>query len=254
MSDAMLSVELQNKCLTVTINRPEKRNALNLALLDSIKDAFAEHRHADINVAVLTSVGDKAFAAGGDLQELDSLRSSAQARSMSEQVHTVLDEIRYFPVPVIGALNGVALGGGAELALACDLRIAAAHAELGLIQAQLAVTTAWGGGIDLIDAVGNSTALAILTAGKRLSAAEALALRLYADVCPEGEDFGAFTREFAGRYTIMSGNVLRVYKATSAARRRQLHDELSDIARTGFVETWIHEDHWTAAAAALKKR
>jgi len=254
MSDTTLKVELQNKRLTVTINRPEKRNALNLSLLDSIKDAFAEHRHADINVAVLTSAGDKAFAAGGDLQELDSLRSPAQARSMSEHVHTVLDEIRYFPVPVIGALNGVALGGGAELALACDLRIAAAHAELGLIQAQLAVTTAWGGGIDLIDAVGNSAALAILTAGKRLSANEALNLRLYAAVCPEDGDFSTFTREFAERYTRMSGNVLRVYKATSAARRRQLHDELSDIARTGFVETWVHEDHWAAAAAALKKR
>jgi enoyl-CoA hydratase/carnithine racemase len=250
----MLDVALDNKCLKVTINRPAKRNALNLALLDSIKEAFAEHRHAEINVAVLTSAGDKAFAAGGDLQELDSLRSSAQARAMSEHVHTVLDEIRYFPVPVIAALNGVALGGGAELALACDLRIAAAHAELGLIQARLAVTTAWGGGIDLIDAVGNSTALAILTAGKPLSAAAALDLRLYTAVCPEGDDFRAFTAEFADRYARMSGNVLRVYKATSAARRRQLHDELSDIARTGFVETWIHEDHWAAAAAALRKR
>ena len=87
---------------------------------------------------------------------------------MSARVHDVLDQIRYFPVPVIGALNGVALGGGAELAMACDIRIGAAHADLGLIQSRLAVTTAWGGGIDLINAVGNSAALAILCSGHRI--------------------------------------------------------------------------------------
>lgn len=254
MSEPSLLVELNGGRLDVTINRPAKRNALNLDLLDTIKDAFAEHRHADIDLAVLTSAGDKAFAAGGDLRELDSLRSPAQARAMSERVHTVLDEIRYFPVPVIGALNGVALGGGAELALACDLRIATSRADLGLIQAQLAVTTAWGGGIDLINAVGNSTALAILAAGERLSADEALSLRLYSAVCDETQDFGEFTDEFVSRYGRISRNVLRAYKATAAARRRQLHEELTDIARTGFVETWVHEDHWEAAAKALKKR
>lgn len=254
VAEQPLLVEQQGQRLHVTINRPEKRNALNLDLLDSIKDAFAKHRQADLSVVILTSVGDKAFAAGGDLQELDKLRGASQARAMSERVHTVLDEIRYFPVPVIGALNGVALGGGAELALACDMRIATERAELGFIQAQLAVTTAWGGGIDLINAVGNSTALAILAAGERLSAAEALELRLYSAICPADADFGEFTNKFADRYTRISTNVLRAYKATAAARRRQLHDELSDIARTGFVETWVHEDHWAAAANALQKR
>ncbi len=245
--------EVDGDLLRVTINRPEKRNALSLGLLDDIGGAFHQHRHDELKCAVITGAGDKAFAAGGDLKELDALRSNAEARSMSARVHDVLDQIRYFPVPVIGALNGVALGGGAELAMACDIRIGAAHADLGLIQSRLAVTTAWGGGIDLINAVGNSAALAILCSGHRIKAADAMSLRLYEAVCAEGEDFSAFTDHFVANYLNKSINVLRGYKATSSVRRRQLHDELTDVARDSFVTAWVDDDHWDAAANALKK-
>lgn len=251
---SQLLVEHTDDLLRITINRPEKRNALSLGLLDQIGAAFASHKDAAIKVAVLSSAGDKAFAAGGDLQELDALRTREQARAMAARAHHVLDQIRYFPVPVIGALNGVALGGGAELAMACDLRIGTAKADLGLIQAQLAVTTAWGGGIDLINAVGNSSALAILAGGERMPAAEALRLGLYAAVCPAEEDFEVFTAAFIARYRSKSLNVLRGYKATAAARRQQLHTELTETARDAFVTAWVAEDHWQAAAGALKKR
>ncbi len=254
MNDAaQLLTEVDGDLLRVTINRPEKRNALSLALLDSIGEVFREHRLSDLKCAVITGAGDKAFAAGGDLKELDALRSKAEARAMSSRVHEVLDEIRYFPVPVIGALNGVALGGGAELAMACDIRIGAAHADLGLIQSQLGLTTAWGGGIDLINAVGNSAALAILCSGRRIKADEAQALRLYEAVCPTGEDFSVFADDFLSHYVNKSINVMRGYKITAAARRRQLHEELTDIARDAFVTGWVHDDHWDAAAKALKK-
>lgn len=252
--NGQLIIEAADDLLRVTINRPEKRNALSLNLLDDIGAAFHSHRSKPLKCALLTGAGDKAFAAGGDLKELDALRSKAEARAMSSRVHEVLDEIRYFPVPVIGAMNGVALGGGAELAMACDIRIGSAHADLGLIQSQLAVTTAWGGGIDLINAVGNSAALAILCAGQRLTAEEAQCLRLYEAVCPAGDDFSAFTDDFVARYLNKSINVLRGYKSTAAARRRQLHEELTDTARTAFVTAWVDDDHWDAAANALKKK
>lgn len=251
--EARLLTEVDGTLLRVTINRPAKRNALSLGLLDEIGATFRKHRKEPLKCAVISGAGDKAFAAGGDLKELDALRTRAEARSMSSRVHVVLDEIRYFPVPVIGALNGVALGGGAELAMACDIRIGAAHADLGLIQSQLALTTAWGGGIDLVNAVGNAAALAILCSGRRLSAAEALAMRLYEAVCPEGEDFAAFTNGFLADYLNKSDNVLRGYKATAAVRRRMLHEELTDIARDAFVTAWVDDDHWDAAANALKK-
>lgn len=248
-----LLTAVDGELLRVTINRPEKRNALSLGLLDSIGQAFHQHRKTPLKCAVLTGAGDKAFAAGGDLKELDSLRTVAEARAMSSRVHEVLDEIRYFPVPVIGALNGVALGGGAELAMACDIRIGTERADLGLIQSQLAVTTAWGGGIDLINAVGNGAALSILCSGRRISAAEALSLRLFEAVCPADESFAAFTAEFVANYLNKSVNILRGYKATASARRRRLHEELTDVARDAFVTAWVHDEHWDAAARALKK-
>jgi len=249
----ILLVEAADDVLRLTINRPEKRNALSLGLLDKLGAALEAHRHQPIKCAVITGAGDRCFAAGGDLKELDAIRSNAQARAMSERGHAALDAIRYFPAPVIGALNGLALGGGAELAMACDMRIATPHADLGLIQANLNVTTAWGGGIDLINAVGNSAALAILCAGKRISAAEAQRLSLYEAVCEEHQDFGEFTDDFLRGYLSKSINVLRSYKATAAVRRRRLQDELTETARTGFVDAWVHDDHWDAAARALKK-
>jgi enoyl-CoA hydratase/carnithine racemase len=248
-----LIVTVTDDVLRLTINRPEKRNALSMGLLEQLGAALRAHRNTPVKCAVLTGAGDRAFAAGGDLKELDAIRSDIGARVMSEHGHAALDQVRYFPVPVIGALNGLALGGGAELAMACDLRIAAAHAELGLIQAQLNVTTAWGGGIDLINAVGNSAALAILCSGRRIDATEAARLCLYEAVCPEGDDFGVFVEDFLRGYLSKSINVLRSYKATAAVRRRRLHDELTDVAQQGFITAWVHDDHWDAAAKALKK-
>lgn len=248
-----LLIELSDEVLRITINRPEKRNALSMGLLDELGEALNSYRDQAVKCVLITGAGDRAFAAGGDLKELDAIRSETDTRQMSLRGHTALDAIRYFPVPVIGALNGVALGGGAELAMACDIRIAAIHAELGLIQARLNVTTAWGGGIDLINAVGNSAALAILCSGKRINATEALRLCLYEAVCPEGQDFGHFSNEFLQGYLSRSINVLRSYKATAAARRKRLQEELTDTARQGFITAWVHEDHWEAAAKALKK-
>ena len=248
-----LLVDCSADVLRVTINRPEKRNALSLTLLDELGSTFREHSKSDIKCAVLTGAGKRCFAAGGDLKELDAIRSEADTRAMSARGHAALDAIRYFPVPVIGALNGLALGGGAELAMACDIRIAAAQAELGLIQSQLNVTTAWGGGIDLINAVGNSAALALLCSGKRLSAAEALRMCLFEAVAEPDNNFDEFINEFVRGYTSKGLNVLRTYKATAAARRKRLHDELTDIAREGFISAWTNEDHWEAAAKALKK-
>lgn len=251
-AEAPLLVEVRDAVLRVTINRPEKRNALNLALLDAIGEAFTSHaEHPGIKLAVLTGSGDKAFAAGGDLKELDAVRSEEDSLAMSRRGRKALDRIRYFPFPVIGALNGLALGGGAELAMACDLRIAASHAEIGLIQSRLNVTTAWGGGIDLLDIVGDSRALHILITGQRIKANEALQLGLVNAVA--GNDFGASVEDFLQPYLEHNRQVIRGYKTTALAHRQRLHEKLDGVEEAQFVKTWIHEDHWTAAAKALKK-
>jgi len=250
-----LQIEVRDQVLRLTINRPEKRNALNLALLDEIGGTLAEHReNTDIKLALLTGAGDKAFAAGGDLKELSAVRSEADTLAMSRRGRKALDEIRYFPLPVVGAINGLALGGGGELALACDLRIAAPHAEIGLIQSRLNVTTAWGGGIDLLDLVGDSRALHLLITGQRISAPEALRLGIINALADSDTDFSAAIEGFLAPYLAHNQQVIRGYKTTSLAHRKRLHEKLDAVEESQFVKTWTHEDHWAAAAQALNKK
>ena len=161
----------------VIINRAEKRNALSRAVLDDLRRMFEAHATDEsLRVATLTAAGSQSFAAGGDLRDLASVRTLEDAVAMATQARTALDAIRRFPVPVVAALNGVALGGGAELAVACDLRIAAAHAGIGFVQGQLNISTGWGGGIDLMRLLGPARALAVLGRGEVLGAAQAHAL------------------------------------------------------------------------------
>ena len=252
---ASLQIKVRDQVLRLTINRPEKRNALNLALLDQIGEALAQHAtNTDIKLALLTGAGEKAFAAGGDLKELNAVRSETDTLAMSRRGRAALNQIRYFPMPVVGAINGLALGGGGELALACDLRIAAPHAEIGLIQSRLNVTTAWGGGIDLLNLVGDSRALHLLITGQRVTAAEALQLGIINAIADSSIDFPTAVDTFLAPYLAHNQQVIRGYKATALAHRKRLHKELDAIEESQFVKTWTHEDHWTAAAKALNKK
>ncbi len=255
MADAQLLVHREDKVLRLTINRPEKRNALSLALLDEIGATLARHAaDADILCAVITAAGDRCFAAGGDLQELDGIRSESDTRAMSRRGRAALDQLRAFPVPVIAALNGHALGGGAELAVACDLRVSAPHAEIGFLQAQLGVTTAWGGGIDLALTIGDRRALRILATSARLEAARALDLGLVDWVCAPGQDLEVCVRGFIEPYLIRSRDVLAGVKAPLAAHRRRVHAELAPTEEENFVRTWTHPDHWAAVERATGRR
>lgn len=253
MTDALL-VERQGAVLRLTLNRPEKRNALSLALLDEIGAALARHAaDAGILCAVITGAGDKCFAAGGDLAELDAIRSEADTRAMSRRGRAALDAVRAFPVPVIAALNGPALGGGAELALACDLRVAAPHAEIGFLQAQLAVTTAWGGGIDLALTIGDRRALRILSTAARIEAGRALELGLVDWICAPGQNLDACLATFLEPYLGRTRAVLAGFKAPVAAQRRRVHAELAPVEEDNFVRSWTSADHWAAVAKAAKK-
>ncbi|MBM4196996.1 MAG: enoyl-CoA hydratase/isomerase family protein [Gammaproteobacteria bacterium] len=253
MSDAPLIIERNGAILTLTINRPDKRNALSLALLDDIGKTLARHADDDgILAAVVTAAGDKCFAAGGDLQELDGVRSEADARTMSKRGRAALDKLRTFPVPVIAALNGHALGGGAELALACDLRVAAPHAEIGFLQGQLAVTTAWGGGIDLALTIGDRQALRMLSTSAKLEASRAQDIGLVDWVCAPGQPLDACVRTFLKPYLARTRAVLVGFKAQTSVHRRKVHAERAAVEQEHFVRTWTHADHWAAVAAAKK--
>jgi enoyl-CoA hydratase len=255
VAEDILLVERLVDTLRVVINRPDKRNALSLELLDRIGSAFAQHAaDATLKCAVLTASGDRCFAAGGDLRELEAVRSEADTLAMSRRARAALEQIRQFPVPVIAALNGHALGGGAELAMACDMRIATAQTELGFLQAQLNVTTAWGGGIDLLAALGPARGLQLLLEARRIPAAEALQLGLLQKVCAADQTLADCSAAFIAPFMERPTQVLRAFKALALEQRRALHERLVSREELGFTTTWIHADHWTAAARALAPR
>src|SRR5690242_2934047 len=139
-----LRVEIARGVATVAIDRPQARNALALRTMAELDEALAEARARRARVVVVRGTGDKAFCAGGDLKELEHMRSPDEASAMARRMRSTLDAIAAMTIPVIGAVNGGACGGGAELALGCDFRIAAAHARIGFTQIALGLMPAWG--------------------------------------------------------------------------------------------------------------
>jgi len=244
---------VENGLLRVTINRPEKRNPLSRAVLARLREVFEEHcRNDDLVLALLCGAGDRSFAAGGDLRDLEEVRTEGQARALFDLGNRALQAIRTFPVPVVAALNGIALGGGAELAVACDVRIAAAHARVGFVQGTLNISTAWGGGSDLAAILGPARSLELLCSARALSASEAHAAGLVEAVAPAGEPFAAFVERFLAPWMKQRPQVMRAFKWQSAARKlgmERAHTDLRD--RDLFAYAWCHAEHWQAAKDIL---
>jgi enoyl-CoA hydratase len=138
--------------------------------------------------------------------------------------------------------------------MACDMRIATAQTELGFLQAQLNVTTAWGGGIDLLAALGSARALQLLLEARRIPAAEALQLGLLQRVCAADQSLADCSAAFIAPFMERPTQVLRAFKALALEQRRALHERLVSQEERGFTTTWIHADHWAAAARALAPR
>lgn len=255
MTDEILLTDLRQGILTLTINRPDQRNALRMDLLDALGETLAAHADDDaVRCAVITAAGDRCFAAGGDLKELDAIRTPEHAEAMSKRGRTALDQVRRFPLPVIAALNGLALGGGAELAMACDLRVAVADAEIGFLQGQLNVTTAWGGGIDLVAAVGTRRALELLAGARRIPASEAASLGLFDRVCREDESLGECLDDYLAPFLSRTRRVLEGFKAITTGHRQVVHERLSGVEQRHFVSTWTDAAHWDAVAQAASRR
>lgn len=247
---SLVASSFENGVVTVTLQRPEKRNALSRELIAHIAAMFEKWSgRDDVVLAVLTGAGDKAFASGGDLKELNALRTEPEAIAFATETRAALDTIRRFPVPVAAILNGDALGGGAELALACDFRIAAAHARIGFLQGRLNIATAWGGGTDLFQVVSPSRALRLLCTAEILSAHDALAIGLVDAVTPE-EDQAGFIARYLRPCATQKPQVMRAFKALAIQHRFGAGPQeraTSEAAR--FAEAWTHPDHWAAVEA-----
>lgn len=187
MSPTILQIDTCNGIRTVTINRPDKLNALNAATLDALDAAFADAA-ADhsVRVVVLTGAGPKAFVAGADIAEMNRL-SPVQGRDFSLRGTRMMRRVEKLNKPVIAMINGFALGGGLELAMCCHLRIAADSAKLGQPEINLGLIPGFGGSQRLLRLCGRAATLELCLTGAPISAEHALQLGIVNRVVPAAE-------------------------------------------------------------------
>ncbi|MGI4738853.1 MAG: enoyl-CoA hydratase/isomerase family protein [Janthinobacterium lividum] len=173
--------------LTITVNRPTKLNALNTATISELGVAIDQARtDAAVRGVILTGSGEKAFVAGADIAELAAL-SGPGAQEASARGQAVFRRYETSPKPIVAAVNGFALGGGCELAMACHLRVAAENARFGQPEVNLGLLPGYGGTQRLIQLVGKSKALELLLTADQVKADEALRLGLANHVVPQAE-------------------------------------------------------------------
>ena len=186
MTEKVLLVEEQDTLSILTLNRPEVMNAFNFELLHALKNEIEALRFKpEIRVVIITGVGEKAFSAGADLKE----RRTFSDRQVKEYVHTIRNlftSVDMLNKPVIAAINGIALGGGTELALASDIRIASMNAMMGLTETRLAIIPGAGGTQRLPRLVGRGKAKELIFTGRRIGAEEASQIGLVNKVCEPG--------------------------------------------------------------------
>lgn len=181
MSDLIVRQQIGD-VLCITLNRPEKRNALNTPLRHALINALDDATTSSIRVVIITGAGDKAFVAGADISEFEGRSAVDQYRAM--RAGNVFAAIDRFPKPVIAAINGYCFGGGLELALACDIRIASDLATFGQPEVNLGIIPGGGATQRLPRIIGSGAALKLVLTGIPIDAEEALRLHLVDEVVP----------------------------------------------------------------------
>lgn len=214
-----LLLEFDDGVAVITINRPEKLNALDNDCIEELSQALMDcFMDEEISVVILTGAGDKAFVAGADIRML-SEQEVFDGKENSLLGHALMDLIEEGPKPVIAAVNGFALGGGCELALACDFRYAADNAVFGLPEVSLGIIPGYGGTQRLPRLIGMGPAMELILSGEKIDAAEALRLGLVNKVLPAAELMDA-ARKTA--QVIKSRGPVAVRLAKEAMRRGSL--------------------------------
>src|SRR5437867_4038112 len=244
-------LETLEKIAFLTINRPDKRNALNQATREEILQALDELQASPARVVIVTGAGDKAFIAGADIAEFEGRTALTQREVMKQR--RIFDAVEEFPKPVIAMINGFCLGGGMEFALACDIRIASDTAKLGQPEVNLGIIPGGGGTQRLTRLVGEGKSMELILTGDFIDAAHAKAIGLVNDVVPAVE-LQSRVRALAGRIAEKSPVALRMAKeAVKTAARMNLSEGL-DRETDLFSLTFGSEDKAEGVRAFLEKR
>jgi enoyl-CoA hydratase len=247
-----LLLERRDRVAIITINRPEKRNALNIKTREEGAALIEELRSDDsVNVVVITGAGDKAFIAGADIAEFAGRTSNMQRDVMVQR--SLFNAIDTFPKPVIAMVNGYCLGGGCEVALACDIRIASETASFGQPEINLGIIPGGGGSQRLTRLVGEGKAMEMILSGQIIDAKTAFAIGLVNHVYP-ADQLEARTLELANTIAEKGPIAVRLAKeAVKIASRSNLDEGLRREVDL-FALCFATEDKDEGVAAFLEKR
>lgn len=247
-----LVTNTEDHILTITINRPDKLNALNKTVLEELDQAMdAVYADKQINAVIITGSGEKAFVAGADISEFTSVHDD-QGATLSKKGQDLFFKIENCPKPVIAAVNGFALGGGCELAMACHFRLASSNAKFGQPEVNLGLIPGYGGTQRLTMLVGKGKALELMMTGNMIGADEAKSLGLVNHVEPI-ENLIPKTNEIL--QTILSKSPLAVSKVIEAVNSffNSNEDGYGEEVHL-FSQVFLSNDKKEGTAAFIEKR
>jgi enoyl-CoA hydratase len=250
--DAPIDLNLDGLIARITLRRPQVRNALDWSTMQAFASCVDRIAGTERLRGLIVTGEGKAFCAGGDLAALKAFTTRRDAGRLADVMGRALRRLEYLPFPTIAAIEGPALGGGAEIALACDLRVMADDAVLGMQHIHLAVVPAWGGGQRLVRLVGMARAVDWLATGRTISAREAEGAGLANRVTPSGSALAeamALAEVFAG----LDASALQAVKRIVLAGATLPPDTAMRRERSEFTRLWLAPAHWKAAHDRLAR-
>jgi enoyl-CoA hydratase len=253
MGDGQVRVEVADGVALLTADRPGRLNAFDSGMVASLVAAIDRlEADASVRVAILTGAGERAFIAGGDVQEMRDLPDSDARRFVRAGQQMTL-RLERCAVPVIAAVNGIALGGGTEIALACDLRIAADDAVFGFPEVGLGLLPGWGGTQRAIRTLPRGVAIELVLTGRRVTAEEALRIGLVDRVVPRAELLHG-ARELGRAIAKNSPAAVRAARKALRAGAGLPMDAALEAEAQAWVELVAHPDRREGLSALLEKR
>ena len=252
MQKKYLEIKIQDKIAWIKINREEKLNALNISMLEEIRENLIDlGKNKNVLVLVIIGSGDKAFVAGADIAEFSKYDKNKGLELAKKGQKNVLDLIENFPKPIIAAINGYALGGGLELAMACHMRVAVNTAKMGLPEVSLGLIPGYGGTQRLTKLVGKTNAMEMILSGEMIDSQKAINLRLVNKVVERNNLFSSIT-ELAKK--IMRNSPNAIANAITSINAAQKNVEGFEIEKEKFSECFESKDFKEGVSAFLNKR